>query len=338
MAESKLQALINAFMGAERVLIVPHNDPDPDAIASALALRTLLEHSIDAEIAIGYQGIIGRSENKALVRYLGHPMRHIAVKDWQSSAIALVDCQPGSGNNPIPADVPIAAVIDHHGSPPSEYTAAFVDLRHEVGATATILGTYLQEAGLELSTSLATALFYAIKTDTMGLARGASQADIDMYFYLQPRIDVEALAEIERAQVPAAYFRSLVGFLRSTRLYDSALIACAGEMDYPDLAAEIADLLLRLQGVRWVVCSGIYRDELVLSVRTRSPRSSAEKMVQKIVQNRGAAGGHGSMAAGHIPLQGQDPKELQEEIRRGVLRFLEQPLDDPGEPLLSSPA
>ena len=102
MKKTKLQALIHAFRGSKRVLIVPHNDPDPDAIASALALKTLLEHSLEAEIAIGYQGIIGRSENKALVRFLGHPMRHIARADWQSSTIALVDCQPGSGQFPRP--------------------------------------------------------------------------------------------------------------------------------------------------------------------------------------------------------------------------------------------
>jgi len=337
MIQARLQALIDAFKGSERVLIVPHNDPDPDAIASALALRTILEETIDAEVTIGYLGIIGRSENKALVRYLGHPMRHIAHSDWQSSAIALVDCQPGSGNNPIPAGRPIAAVIDHHEAPTGAYKADFIDLRDDIGATATILGAYLRAAGLEPNIPLATALFYAIKTDTMGLARGASQADIDMYFYLQPLIDVEALAEIERALVPAAYFRSLVGFLRSARLYDSALIACVGKMEYPDLAAEIADLLLRLQGTRWVTCSGIYKGELVLSVRTRSKRYSAERMVLEIVQDRGAAGGHGSMAAGHIPLEGQDPQTLQEDIRQGVLHFLEQPVDDPGEPLLAPP-
>jgi hypothetical protein len=73
---------------------------------------------------------------------------------------------------------------------------------------------------------------------------------------------------------------------------------------------------------------------LVLSVRTRSQRRSAEKLVQEIVQDRGSAGGHGSMAAGHIPLKGETPQALQEEVRCRALRFLERPLDDPGEPLL----
>ena len=38
----RLERLLEAVGGAEVVLILPHNDPDPDAIASGVALRHLL--------------------------------------------------------------------------------------------------------------------------------------------------------------------------------------------------------------------------------------------------------------------------------------------------------
>ena len=34
--------------------------------------------------------------------------------------------------------------------------------------------------------------------------------DVAAYYYLQPLVDIEALMEIERAQVPASYFKSFV--------------------------------------------------------------------------------------------------------------------------------
>jgi nanoRNase/pAp phosphatase (c-di-AMP/oligoRNAs hydrolase) len=146
-----------------------------------------------------------------------------------------------------------------------------------------------------------------------------------MYFYLQPRIDIEQLAEIEHAQVPAAYFRSYVGFLQAARLYDGLLIAIVDRMSYPDLSAEIADLLLRLEGTQWVLCGGVYGDELVLSVRARHPSQGADEMAQEIVRGLGTAGGHDSMAGGHLPLQGRGREQLVDLIRRRALAFLNQP-------------
>lgn len=282
--QARLEALFKAVGEASRVLILPHNDPDPDAIASALALHHLLAERLGVESHVAYRGIIGRAENKRLVRYLGHPLHRLTASDLrQSASIALVDTQPGAGNNALPPKSTAAIVIDHH--PRREATAAtgFADVRPELGATSTILTEYLQAADIEPSPPLATALFYGIKTDTMGLGRAASPADVAAYLYLQSRIDVEALVEIERAQVPAEYFQKLDATLHAARVYDGVVICYVGPMARPDLAAEMADILLRLKGAQWVVCTGIYRDNLILAVRTRSRRGGAERLVQAIV-------------------------------------------------------
>ena len=330
-----LQALLDAVAGAEQILILPHTDPDPDSIASALALGHLLAEKLQIRARIVYRGLIGRAENKAMVRYLDCPLRRLMRSDLErSNPLALVDTQPGAGNNVVPSDHPVRLVLDHHPWREATSKATFYDVRSNIGATSTILTQYLQAAALEPPPPLATALFYGVKTDTMGLSRGASEEDVAAYFYLQPRVDIEALAKIERAQVPPAYFGSFDATLRAARIYGDVLISYVGSMGYPDLAAEMADLLLRLEGVQWVICIGVYDNEMALSVRTLSKDGRAEQLVQEVVGDEGTAGGHGSMAAGHIPLGPRDPELLAHELSRRALKALRIESNESGRPLI----
>jgi nanoRNase/pAp phosphatase (c-di-AMP/oligoRNAs hydrolase) len=330
-----LNQLLDLLAGAKSVLILPHNDPDPDAIASAVGLRHLLAQRLGLEAQVAYQGIIGRSENKALVRFLGRPLKQLGETDLRrASHIALVDTQPGAGNNPLPASRIPSIVVDHHTWRPESAQAPYHDVRPEQGATSTIVTEYLQAASIEPSEALATALFYGIKTDTMGLARGAGLADVAAYYYLQPLVDIDALIEIERAQVPAGYFKSFVTAFQAARVYGSFVLSYLGPMGYPDLAAEIADQLLRLEGIQWVLCMGIYNDSLNLAARTRSRKGGAGQFVRAIVGDWGIAGGHGSMAGGQVSLQGADPAELVQQISKLALRYLKIGPNTPGQSLL----
>ena len=140
----------------------------------------------------------------------------------------------------------------------------------------------------------------------MGLGRGASASDTAAYFFLQPIVDVEALVQIEQAQVPGTYYISLIAAMQAAQIYeDDLIISYIGFMDYPDLGAEISDLLFRLIGVKWVICIGIHKDDLVLSVRSRSHQIGAGKLAQRIIGDLGSAGGHGTMAGGQIRLSGE---------------------------------
>ncbi len=335
MTQECLELLFEAVGGLNSMLILPHNDPDPDAIAGAVALRHLLAQRLNIEGRIAYQGIIGRAENKALVRYLGHPLRRLKDSDLnRADAVALIDTQPGAGNNPLPPVRSPTIVFDHHPWREETAAAAFAEVRPDIGATSTILTEYLKTTGIELTPPVATALFYGIKTDTMGLGRGASPTDVAAYFYLQPRIDVDALVEIERAQVPAEYFRSFDIALQAARVYHNVVIAYVGQMDYPDLAAEMADILLRLKGTRWTICMGVYEGELVLSVRTRSRRGGAGQLAQAIVGDRGTAGGHGNMAGGQFPVQNEDPAQVAEHLSQRALQYLKVPPDVVGRSLV----
>ena len=329
-----MNALLELLAGAKGVLILPHTDPDPDAIASAVALRYLLAQCLGIEAQIAYEGIIGRAENKALVRYLGRPLKTLRDEDLrQASHIVLVDTQPGAGNNPLPAARVPAVVLDHHFWREASAEAAFHDVREELGATSTLVTEYLQAAGLEPPQPLATALFYGIKTDTRGLGRGAGLADVAAYYYLQPLVDIEGLAEIERAQVPASYFQGFVTAIQAARVYQNVVLSYIGPMSYPDQAAEFADLLSRLEGAQWVMCTGVYKGNVILAVRSRSRHAGAGRLVQAVVGDLGLAGGHGTMAGGHVPLQGADAAAMAQRLEANLLALLKIPPTTPGLPL-----
>lgn len=330
----RLERLYWAIGDATSLVILTHNDPDPDAVASAAALQWLLKEKIGIESHVAYKGIVGRAENKALVRYLGYPLRLLTEAEVSSSLpVALVDTQPGAGNNALSPSSDVAIVFDHHPLRQETAAADFIDVRPDVGATSTILTEYCQAAHAVLPPSIATALFYGIKTDTMGLGRGASPTDVAAYFFLQSRVDVQALVNIERAQVPPEYFQGLVAALQSAYVYeDMLLIAYIGTMQRPDLPAEMADLFLRLKGIEWVMCMGIYEDEMVVSIRTNR-QQGADHLIQSIVRDLGSAGGHGSMAAGQIPLEDRNPEILSHRLKERVLKYLQIDSDAPGEKL-----
>ncbi len=328
--------LENALGDHRSLLIIPHNDPDPDAIASALGLQHLIKELFAVEAQIAYCGIIGRAENKALVRYLNYPLRRLDHYELtETTPVALVDTQPGAGNNPLSDDITPLIVVDHHDLRQESRDVRFGDVRQDVGASSTIVTGYLQAADLEPPSALATALFYGIKTDTMSLGRGAGPDDIAAYFYLQPRIDVDALVTIERARVPASYFESLAKAIQAARLYDrDLLIAFLDSMNYPDLGAEIADLLLRLERIKWVICLGVFNDDIILSVRSRSHRIGASELVRSIVGTLGTAGGHGAMAGGQIPIEDGDESWLVISLKQNALRYLGKDSEQDGTPLI----
>lgn len=324
----RLKKLFDTLDGTDHITILPHNNPDPDAIASAVGLSYLLKESLGIDCKILYGGIIGRAENRALVRYLNCPLQRLTVSDLNSAEIvALVDTQPGTGNNPLISLPRVTIVIDHHPWRDATARANFADVRPKVGATASMMVEYLRLAKLKIHPSLATALFYGIKTDTMGLGRGTSRLDMEAICYLLPRIDLEALLKIERVQVPVEYFKSFATTLQSTRVYGNVVVAYIGAMNYPDLTAEMADFLLRMKGSRWVICMGTHSDRFIISVRTQNQRGAGQ-LVQSVVGSEGVAGGHGAMAGGQVYLsKDKDPEQLATTFTERILAELNIPVE-----------
>ena len=189
----RLRKLLAVAKTHDRALVLTHDNPDPDAVASACGLAWLLRRSAGIEAEAAYGGIIGRAENKALLKVLHLPIVPVSrLEGRQHDLVCLVDTQPETGNYSLQAEAP-QLVIDHHPTRPSSLLAAFHDVGGTAGATSTLVTQYLRAAKLVPGPQLATALFYGIKSDTRDLGREVDPADLDCYNWLFPLIDKPAL-------------------------------------------------------------------------------------------------------------------------------------------------
>lgn len=316
-----------------------HNNPDPDTIASAAALKFILAQSLKRKALIAYGGIVGRSENRQFIRRLKIDMIQISELNFDNfSVIALLDSQPGTGNNSIPPKILPHIVIDHHPLRKKTTRCPFFDIRPQYGSTSTILTEYLRELNIEPDIRLATALYYGLETDTQGLSRSTSKADLNALNYLFPKIAPRTLAGIERPSVPKSYYIKFTEAISKSVQYDDVIISYMGTLNNPDIPAEMADFLLRMENIRWTMCVGEYKDDLILSVRTSRRGWIAGKIALRIVKGLGTGGGHEKAAGGRISLKNLKPDERALITRKVADRFLKIVAvnDRTGKPLIPS--
>jgi len=308
---TNLEKLRDELRNRSYLLIVLQDNPDPDAIGSAIALRKLTNKMAQLKCSIAHGGAIGRGENRALVRYLGLNLLKLNILDrTKFDIIAMVDTQPGTGNNSLPADVTPELVFDHHRVRQESREADICDVRPKYGATSTIMTEYLSAAGIEIDIPLATALLYGVRSDTQDLGRETSKADIEAIEVLYPIANKRTLSQIQRGSVQREYWRMLAESLKNATVYRDAVIAPLGGVDNPDMIAEVADLLLRDENINCTICYGFYEDKLLISVRTESPEMRADKIVHCLVARKGTGGGHPSYAGGQISVAGMNPKQV----------------------------
>ena len=314
---ARLDRLVEFARGHHKALILTHDNPDPDSLASGVALAWLLGQTAGVEAVVAYGGIVGRAENRALVKVLRLPVVPLSrVVFDEYDLIAMVDTQPEQGNHSLPAAHFPDVVIDHHPERPETKLAVVADVGRDSGATSTVVTDYLRASGLEVPSAIATALFYGIKSDTRDLERETTGPDIDAYLWLFPKADPQALSQIEHPRLPEDYFRLFHTAVEKARIHGESVLCDLGRVYYPDLVAEVADRFLSMGDVKWSLAVGEYRGNLYFSLRTRDRRMNAGKMIREIIEDLGgAAGGHGSMAGARLPVKG-----LAEAARKRLLR------------------
>lgn len=345
-ANSEAQRLLAPLLAAvdpERpVAIYTHDHPDPDSIAAAYALEHLLSRRLDVDPIIAYGGTIGRAANRAMVELLGIRLESLhRVRFEEYGTHCLIDTQPRAGNHSLPHDLEIAIAIDHHpagragGEETSSGRATFTDVRTEYGATSTMIFYYLMAAGLDLSTKLATALMFGIKSDTRELERESSEADLHAYLEIFPRADLTLLARIESPRIPRPYFEAYHKALEQSIIHDGVLISDLGEVENPDLVAELADFFVPLDRIHHSLVMGRHEGRLFLSLRTHAEEHDAGMTIQQVVGELGTAGGHGRMAGAQIELaDGEDVDAQAREVRRRFLDTLGLDAEADGEALI----
>jgi nanoRNase/pAp phosphatase (c-di-AMP/oligoRNAs hydrolase) len=304
-----------------RVLVLMQDNPDPDALASAMALRTLIAEHGRKRAVIGFGGVCGRAENRAMMETLRIHAQQLTpeqVRDYD--IVCLVDTQPRTGNNILVPSLMPDVVIDHHIIPKrAQWHARFVDIRPEYGATSTILYEYLLSTGTRINKDLATALFYGIQSDTRDLGRDTSPLGTHAYHELFLRADMQKLARIRRAPVPGSYYKVLADSLEGCVVAGKTVIGLVPGCGNAEMVAEVADLLLRLEHIHTTVCYGRCGDKIHISARAVDARSDVSKCMKQAVRRIGTGGGHRSMAGGQVPLEG-DPEARLALVRERILK------------------
>lgn len=323
--QSKLSRLREQLKNKRSLLIVMQNFPDPDAIASAVGLRTLVNTLEGIQCSLAHGGTVGRAENRALAQYLKLNLRAIEeVQRTQYDAVAMVDAQPETGNASLPDHEWPDIVIDHHPIRKATRSCAFTDVRGKYGATSTIIAEYLLQAGIEIKTDLATALVYGIRSDTQDLGREACQADINAYLALYPAANKRMLGRILNATLPDSYFQLFARVLNSAEVCGPAILASVGETDNPDMIGEVADLLIRKENTDRVLCCGHHAGKALFSIRVTDPQIHAGQVARRTAGRKGTGGGHSRFAGGQIPLTGakdnrdETVRDLTDRFKRAV--------------------
>jgi nanoRNase/pAp phosphatase (c-di-AMP/oligoRNAs hydrolase) len=286
------------FQKAEKVLILLHDDPDPDSLAAALAFRTILGRTRKTAV-IGAFAPVTRPENLRMTQMLDLEVKHLEDGDLALfDRVAVLDTQPHYWKGRIPE---VDLVIDHH-PPQKGYKARFKILRPRMGATSTILLEHLLASGTEPSERTATALLYAIKTDTLFLERGVHPADLRSFLYLYGKANLNVLRKIEGQGITMERL-AFIDRVRQQHIFeDGFLYAHLGKIPRDDLAPALADFFLQLDDVKWCAISGEVGDQVTLSLRNLGYQKSAGDVVKAVFGEIGNAGGHRSAAKAVIPV------------------------------------
>ncbi|MBO8182146.1 MAG: NAD-binding protein [Archaeoglobus sp.] len=287
-------------MKDKKLAIFTHDNPDPDALSSAMALKEIAKHmGIEAEII--YYGEISHQENKAMVNLLNIEIvkaNDVDLKQFEK--FALVDSSAKGVNNSIPEEIQLNIVIDHH--PAENVEAEFVDIRDNVGSTATIMTNYMVELNLVPSRTLATALFFGIKSETDEFKRNARTEDFSAAAILYPYVDHDLIEKMEGPALSYETLDVLGTAIKNREVYPPVLISFAGFINEKDAITQAADYLLKLEGISTVLVFGVVKDVVHLSARNNDVRINIGEILRRAFGDVGSAGGHAHAAGGQIPL------------------------------------
>lgn len=288
--------------GASSPLILTHDYPDPDCIASAYGIAHLLSFWGMENSIISFGGFVGRAENRAMIRYLNIrtiPYVLLEIKDYD--CIIVVDCFPGNNNVSLPASIRVNAVLDHHRVTIPDNPPFFHDVRKEIGATSTMVTEYLLSAYCPIPAKLATGLFYGIMTDTGDMGRDTSSEDLACYKILFDKMDHRLLSRIEHPDRDVEFFKMLYRAAQSMVIFESVGYIHLGQVSSPDFVGEIVDLFHSLENNEITICSGVFKKNIFFSIRSKN-RDEAGINSEKIANAmNGGGGGHGKAGAGRIP-------------------------------------
>jgi nanoRNase/pAp phosphatase (c-di-AMP/oligoRNAs hydrolase) len=298
MTRARVQQYQRYFADADRVLILLHNDPDPDALASGLALRNLLRRNKSTAIIGAVQGVT-RPENLRMANMLDIHVEPISPASFDEfERIATVDVQPHYFSGRLDrADL----VIDHHPEQ-AGYSAVFKDIRADYGSTCTILTEHLRAVDVNISERTATAMLYAIKSDTLFFARHTNRVDLEAFTFLYPLADAALIRKMEGAEITLERLDYVNRASQSGVMREQVFTAFVGEAPREDFIPYTADFFLQLEDIKWTIVAGVVGSTFIVSVRNLGYSRNAGEFVKRWFGDIGSAGGERAVGQTGVPM------------------------------------
>jgi len=295
---NKFEELLKMLKKKE-IYIQMHNYPDQDAIASAFGLKTLLSNK-GIHATICYIGQIDKDNTLKMIEQLGIELNMMdEVKMKPDDEIILVDGQKGNANMEDFVGREIGC-IDHH--PMQEVDSyLFYDIRSDIGACSSIIASYFYDNNIDMPRNVATALAYGIKMDTNTLSRRVSELDIDMFYYVYKRADLDKLRSFEKCSLRKADLEAYKKAISTLKIIGRLGIANIGADCSEAIIGSISDFLLSLAEVDFTLVYSHRVGGLKFSVRSESKSVDAGKVIKEALKGFGDGGGHATMAAGFMP-------------------------------------
>lgn len=287
---------LNLFNKKDRVLILIW--ADPDALASALAVKRILQNRVE-KVIISNVNEITRLNNQVMVKLLQIPLQKFSpelLKDFNK--FILVDSQPSHREEF--KNIHFHAVIDHHPVV-NQFSADFTDIRPDYGSTSTILFEYLKSLKIKLRLNLATALVYGIKTDTDNFEKSANLHDVIAFHSLFKHVNKHLLNKIESSCLRRSELKYFKIALNNLKYQRNKVFVYVGKVTNSDVLVLIADFLNRVYETSWVFVGGEYKKKLVIIIRCDGYKKDAGKLAVRVFKNLGTAGGHREKARAEIP-------------------------------------
>ncbi|MCL9815104.1 DHH family phosphoesterase [Natranaeroarchaeum aerophilus] len=341
MRSRRLRSTLQSIDG--RLAVIAHDNPDPDAIGSAVALTRLAEH-VGVDAVPCHYGSINHQENQAMVNLLDIDLRQLDPNDPEElgefSGVALVDHSRPGINDQLPEELAIDIVIDHH-PPRGPVDGRFVDIRSDAGATCTLLVDYFSQFDLDLDETVASALLYGIRIDTDDFEREVSDLDFRAASELIKHANTSLLERVESPSVSGETLDTVARAIESRQVDGSILTTSVGEISDRDSLAQAADQLLEMDGVSATLVWGVIDDTIYVSARSRGGGLDLGETLRQAFNRIGSAGGHSDMAGAQIPIgvlgTVEDTNETRESVVEDVVRdrffeaLHERPFDLPDE-------
>ncbi len=288
----KSEALFRVLEQArgKRLLICIKGYPDPDNIASSLAL-SWLAHGHDIFTKIIYFDDISHHENRALVKKLDLDLDQCSL-DFDASSFdyyAINDSQSADVPIKLPAHCELLVFVDHH-KPLGTVEGHFVDVRESSGSTSAIYVEYLMHSKepflgeKSIETKIATALMHGIRSDTDDYVN-ATAIDYHSSQFLSEKIDKELLSLISKQAISAKTMDLTQVALQHKDIRETYLFSGVGYVrdEDRDGIGQCADYLLHREGIETVVVYGVVGNSFIDgSLRTKSHTLDPDKWLKDV--------------------------------------------------------